>query len=382
MAAWCAALATTNAAAGSGGLALRALEATTRADATTLTMRLSSAAQIKVSTVEVAPGEIARLYIDLPRGTRIDGQLLDSLPCEVGALASVRVGANEQGAPRVVVDVGGAAQVRTRRLDGGRPLTIAFAPPARRVQVESRPRVPPAPRQAIVPLPRLKIVIDPGHGGQDPGAEGFAIEKDVTLAIAQELAGLLTERLRAESVLTRSDDRTLTLAERTARANAEGADLFLSIHANASERPTLRGIETYYLNNTDDRATTRLAALENGLDLLHPAAGRSDLRYILSDLVQVGKMDESIALARAVQRGLVQRLRRGYPSVTDLGVKRGPFYVLVGAYMPCVLVETSFLTHAIEGSRLATPDYQRAVAEGIYAGVARYVADTARARTL
>src|SRR5204863_4533073 len=117
-------------------------------------------------------------------------------------------------------------------------------------------------------------------------------------------------------------------------ANGEDADLFLSIHANASPGGRLRGVETYYLNNTNDRATNRLAAMENGLDLLGPAQGRSDLRYILSDLVQVGKMEESIKLATAVQRGLVGHLREDYRGVTDLGVKQGPFYVLVGAYMP------------------------------------------------
>ena len=122
--------------------------------------------------------------------------------------------------------------------------------------------------------------------------------------------------------------------------------------------------------------------MENGLDLLRPRGEGSDLRYILSDLVQVGKMDESIALARAVQRAVVVTTRSRYPYVTDLGVKRGPFYVLVGAYMPCVLVETSFLTHPIEGRRLARAEYQATIAEGLAAGVARFLADTRRARTL
>src|SRR5207237_723646 len=108
---------------------------------------------------------------------------------------------------------------------------------------------------------------------------------------------------------TRTDDETLSLADRTARANAEGADLFVSIHANANPSGRLHGIETYYLDNAADRATSRLAAMENGLDLLHPRGHGSDLRYILSDLVQVGKMHESIALARAVQRPVVATAR-------------------------------------------------------------------------
>ncbi|HJQ84041.1 MAG TPA: N-acetylmuramoyl-L-alanine amidase, partial [Candidatus Binatia bacterium] len=117
-------------------------------------------------------------------------------------------------------------------------------------------------------------------------------------------------------------------------------------------------------------------------DLIAPRRRGADLRYILSDLVQVGKMEESVALATAIQRGLVGHLGTRYPDVADLGVKRGPFYVLVGAYMPCVLVETSFLTHPTEGRRLAARSYREAVAEGIYAGVARFLADGRRARTL
>src|SRR5262249_31127220 len=154
----------------------------------------------------------------------------------------------------------------------------------------------------------------------------------------------------------------------------EQADLFVSIHANSSPSQRLHGVETYYLNNIGDRATTRLAAMENGIDALTPKHGSTELRYILSDLVQVGKMEESAALALAVHRGLVRHLRSEYDNVADLGVKRGPFYVLVGAYMPCVLVETSFLNHPSEGRRLAGPDYQHAVAEGLAAGIGRFVA--------
>jgi len=122
--------------------------------------------------------------------------------------------------------------------------------------------------------------------------------------------------------------------------------------------------------------------MENGLGMIAPRHDRADLRYILSDLVQVGKMEESVALATAVQRGLVHHLGARYPGIVDLGVKRGPFYVLVGAYMPCVLVETSFVSHPAEGRRLAAGAYRQAVAEGIYTGIERFVADTRRARTL
>ena len=110
--------------------------------------------------------------------------------------------------------------------------------------------------------------------------------------------------------------------------------------------------------------------------------GERDLAYILSDLVQTGKEDESVTLARAVQGNLVSYLRDRWRGVSNLGVKKGPFYVLVGAYMPCVLVETSFLTHPMEGRRLARDEYQATLAEGIASGVARFLADARRARTL
>src|SRR5262249_48428005 len=149
------------------------------------------------------------------------------------------------------------------------------------------------------------------------------------------------------------------------------ADLFVSIHANASRSRRLHGVETYVLENTNDHATIRLAAMENGLDLITPRRERADLRYILSDLVQVGKMEESLALAGASQRRVARRLGARYRGVSGRGVKRGRFCVLVGAYLPCVLVETSFLTQPVEGRGLAGRPCRGAVAEGIFGGIAR-----------
>jgi N-acetylmuramoyl-L-alanine amidase len=359
---------------------LRRLEVTPTPTGAAARLELSSPVRPSVRGVGTAAGTVSRLYVDLPQGTRL-GRDVPRLARATPPVAALRVGMGESGVVRVVLDLEEEATYRVRR--HGRIVSVVLT-------VERRPEpaapltVAPARPKPFLPesLSRPKIVLDPGHGGQDPGAQGFAVEKEVTLAIARQLAVLLGERLGAEVVLTRSRDTTLPLAARTARANAEGADLFLSIHANASPSRRLHGIETYYLNNTHDRATIRLAAMENGLDLITRARGRSDLRYILSDLVQVGKMEESIALASAVQQGLVAHLGRRYGAVADLGVKRGPFYVLVGAYMPCVLVETSFLTHPAEGRRLAGRAYREAVAEGIYRGIERFLADAWRARTL
>jgi N-acetylmuramoyl-L-alanine amidase len=357
-------------------LELRRVETTPTATGADAVLVLSEPVRPGVRALTDADGRPLRLYVDLPPGTRLS-RAVPRAVAGTAPLAGIRVGMAEGGGLRVALELEQVASWAVARR--GRILTVAVTATA--------PAPAPAPAAgsrvvAALPRGRQKIVLDPGHGGTDPGARGFAVEKDVTLAIARELARLLRDRLAAEVVLTRAHDTTLPLAARTERANAEGADLFVSIHANASPSRRLHGIETYYLNNTNDRGSIRLAAMENGLDLLTRARRGADLRYILSDLVQVGKMEESIALATAVQRGLVTHLAERYPGVVDLGVKRGPFYVLVGAYMPCVLVETSFLTHPGEGRRLASRAYREAVAEGIYRGIERFLADVRRARTL
>jgi N-acetylmuramoyl-L-alanine amidase len=357
---------------------LRRVETAATAKGAEAVLVLSGPVRPTVRALTDSDGRPLRLYVDLPRGTRLSPGVPRAL-AGAAPLAGVRIGMAEEGGLRVALELEGVASYVVRRRGG--VVTVAV------IGDVTQPAAPPAastPARLAVPLPsaRAKIVLDPGHGGTDPGAHGFAVEKHVTLAIARDLAGLLRDRLGAEVVLTRARDTTLPLAARTERANAEGADLFVSIHANASPSRRLHGIETYYLNNTNDRGSIRLAAMENGLDLITRARRGADLRYILSDLVQVGKMEESIALATAVQRGLVGHLAERYGGVADLGVKRGPFYVLVGAYMPCVLVETSFLTHPGEGRRLASRTYREAVAEGIYRGIERFLADARRARTL
>jgi len=232
---------------------------------------------------------------------------------------------------------------------------------------------------------RLRIVLDPGHGGKDTGAIGVGgvAEKDVVLAIARRLQALLAARDDADVILTRDRDVFLRLEERTARANVEQADLFVSIHANASLNPDLSGVETYYLNNSNDHATLRLAAMENGLgSMTGQHADDRDVSLILSDLIQNYKVQESVALAEHVQQALTGALRNSGTPVNDLGVKRGPFYVLVGAGMPCVLVEVSFLTHPQEGGRLAEPAYQDAIADGLLRGIRGFVENTRMAGTL
>jgi N-acetylmuramoyl-L-alanine amidase len=254
--------------------------------------------------------------------------------------------------------------------------------PAHEETASAEPSQPPEPRR--VPPARStpwRIVLDPGHGGTDPGTHGVdgVYEKDVTLVIAKRLKRRLEEGLGAQVLLTRDRDVTRSLAQRTAFANASNADVFISIHTNADASGELHGIETYTLNNTNDRAAIRLAKMENGPGV---RTGRGDLSFILSDMVQSGKEEESIALANRLQQRLISRLRGRYPDVRSLGVKKGPFYVLVGAYMPCVLVETSFLSHPVEGRRLASSEYQSEIVEGLYLGMAEFLGDQRLAKTL
>lgn len=290
-------------------------------------------------------------------------------------------GTTRAGAPRIDAQPAAAPSAATQHAaptpaNKTRDTVVASAPPARAAQ-------PPLPTPGR-PAHRFKVVVDPGHGGKDPGAlaVGGAVEKDVVLAIALQLR----DRLHAagfDVVLTRDTDVFIPLEERTARANAEQADLFVSVHGNASPNTRLSGVETYYLNNTNDRATIRLAEMENGLRTMTGSGGHGrDVSLILSDLIQSYKIEESVALAEQLQKTVVGGLGTHGWRVNDLGVKRGPFYVLVGAGMPCVLVEVSFLTHPEEGPRLAEPGYQQAIADGLLRGIERFVENTRVAENL
>ena len=365
---------------------LRSIALRPAAQGASVVISLSRASTPRITAIRDDDGALRRLHVDLPGNTTVAAAAARSGAPEP-PITRVGVGLIEPNRPRVVIDVDGATDYRVEPSDDPTRIVVAVEGTARAVAGTTEP----APTAASPPPVRRsrgrpRIVLDPGHGGDDPGAEGYAIEKEMTLDIARRLAKLLRTRLRAEVVLTRDGDETLALKERTARANAEGADLFVSIHANANPTGRLSGIETYHLDNSTDRGTLRLAKMENGLDLLHPkggeGGGEASLRYILSDLVQVGKLDDSVRLARSVQRGLVGHLRRRYPGIVDLGVKRGPFFVLVGAYMPCVLVETAFLSHPVEGRRLARGAYRADLAEGLYTGIARFLRELSRQRTL
>jgi N-acetylmuramoyl-L-alanine amidase len=215
------------------------------------------------------------------------------------------------------------------------------------------------------------IVLDPGHGGNDKGAisPNGVYEKDVTLEIAKELLPTLAAQTGCKVLLTRTKDRYVSLEERTAFANAQKADLFISIHTNAHRDRKLHGVETYFLSLSQDKEAARVAALENA------SSGKkiSDLEAILQDLMLNTKINESSHLAEKVHGSLVKGLRENYEGIRDLGVKKAPFYVLLGARMPCILVEVAFLTNKEEEIRLKDGPYRQALASGITAGIKSYI---------
>ncbi|GAB4260527.1 MAG: hypothetical protein Kow0092_09420 [Deferrisomatales bacterium] len=318
-------------------------------------------------------GKPRRIYVDFPDAA-VSPACQACSPVADGLVTQVRTGQFDPTTARVVLDLEGPATFRVFPLDSPpRVVLDVFREGKTKPDVVGAILAGSTPRDRSArtgAAPEIRIVIDPGHGGKDPGAvgPGGLLEKDVTLTLARELAAILSRRPHWKVKLTRTDDRYLALEERTAIANAFGADLFLSIHTNANRSPRARGVETYYLDRSSDRAARKVAALENASG----EAALDEIEHILADVVLTSKVEDSRRLARVVQTALVSGLRRHYGGVRDLGVKKGPFYVLTGAVMPAVLVETSFITHPEEARRLRDAEYRRRAAVALAAGVQRF----------
>ena len=258
----------------------------------------------------------------------------------------------------------------------GAPSSAALAParPHRPVPGGAAPGAP-APPPGKPSLARQlglgvrRVIIDAGHGAHDPGAIGVGglQEKDVTLDLALRVRDIL-QAAGYETVLTRDRDVYLPLEERTALANTARGDLFLSLHCNSSDSGNLSGVETYFLNLASSVRAMQTAARENSMAI----ANMSDLQQIVRE-IQNSKMDESSQFASRVQRSMHDALHRKYPDTKNLGVKQAPFYVLIGAQMPSVLAEVSFINNTVEGRRLADPTYRQLIAQALVDGVKRYV---------
>jgi N-acetylmuramoyl-L-alanine amidase len=302
---------------------------------------------------EVAPGaNIVRTFVDL------DGVDLGAAPRDVsakGIVTRIRAAVTTTGS-RVVLDLDGRAWRRVFFLhDPYRiVLDIARHPPG--VQGRNTRHV-------------ARLVLDPGHGGKDVGAIGptGVREKDVTLDVAHRVAPVLAAQ-GVQVVLTRDDDHFVSLEERTARANAFGADLFVSIHCNASESRAPRGIETYVLDPTRDEGAARVAARENATT----QAATAELASILGGMRASDEAARSARFARLLQRASVASLRLKYEDVVDGGVHPAGFYVLVGARMPSVLFEASYLSNPIDEQRLGSEEGRQLLADAVVNAVRAY----------
>ena len=321
-----------------------------------------------------------RLYIDISN-SRLGEEIKKIVPIHDDLLEDARAGQYTPDVVRIVVDIKSFERYRIfYLLDPFRIVIDVRGGDTVAAQVEETPRKPSEKAEKLPPgalakqlaLGVSRIVIDPGHGGRDNGAPGYkkgASEKHITLSIAKRLAEKIREELGCEVILTRTTDKTLTLEERTAIANTRRADLFISIHTNALEDRRAYGIMTYILNLATDEESIRVAAMENATS----TKNISDLQSILSSLMQNAKIEESTRLGAYIQKSMCGRLEKKYSRIRNRGVKQGPFYVLMGAQMPAVLIETSFISNPREYERLRDPNYQDWMAEGIVDGIRSYI---------
>lgn len=334
-------------------------------------------------------GKPGRIFIDL-HNARLSSSIRD-ITIGDGLLKGVRAGLYKPGVVRIVLDTDNIRDYKIFPLSdparliidvrGERRTEISQLESSLTNRVQEPPVASPPSAKADRPTKAIKkptaiskirrIVVDPGHGGHDPGAVGHSglQEKDVVLSIGLKLREKLKEELGLDVVMTRSTDVFIPLEERTAIANKVNADLFVSIHANAAPNRNAAGIETYYLNLAKTEKVAQLAAKENGTSLEKV----STLQAILFDLMANYKLNDSAHLAEEIQKAIYKTAKAKYPDTKNLGVKQGPFYVLVGASMPSILTEVGFLSNSTEETRLKDASFHDLTADGILDGIRGYI---------
>jgi N-acetylmuramoyl-L-alanine amidase len=325
-------------------------------DAARVVVFVSKPVRFEVGSLAPAPGVGPRLFVDL-RGAQYSGK--SALGAE-GLLERVRAADGAEGT-RVVLDLAEAAEHR-----------VFYVPEPFRLIIDV---AKPNPSRGATREVR-RVVLDPGHGGHDPGAIGPTglREKDVALDIAHRAAPLIARELGISTLLTRDADVFVPLEERTARANAFGADLFVSIHCNATERSGGSGVMTFVLDDSKDQLASRIATLENSAS----AEATSELAQVMSRLAGSDRASDARARARdtefavLLQRAAMASLAPNYPDVPDGGVKRAGFYVLAGARMPAVLFETSFISSVRDETRFNTGDFRQKLADAIVNAIRAY----------
>ncbi|MBI4263619.1 MAG: N-acetylmuramoyl-L-alanine amidase, partial [Acidobacteria bacterium] len=330
-----------------------------------------------------------RVYVDLQNTQAVDALKEATLPFSDNVVQRARVGRQADNRTRVVFDLQGAGRYSVYSLYNPYRIVIDFertgasaaaandAPGAAwtPAPVAPSPAAPPAAAAANtgggfslsrqLGLGVARVVIDPGHGGHDPGAQVRGLtEADLVLDVALRLEKLLAAEPGVEVLLTRRSNAYVPLEDRTAVANRASADLFLSIHANASAIASVNGFETYFLNFAPNREAEAIAARENA----GSARTMSHLPDIVKAIALNNKINESRDFATMVQASMHERLRQGNRSVRNLGVKQAPFMVLIGATMPSVLAEVAFLTNRQEAALLRTQSYRQQLAEALFAG--------------
>ena len=324
-------------------------------DAARVVVFVTHPALFDVGTLAASDGKGPRLYVDI-KGATYKGKPTYG---GGGLVEQVRLGQQENGA-RVVLDLATAVHRK-----------VFYVPEPFRLVIDISKEPPPSVDvKKEGPRAVRRIVLDPGHGGDDPGAVGAAglREKDVALDIAHRAAPLIARELGVSTLLTRDTDTFVPLDERVARANAFGADLFISIHCNASETGSSKGIMTFVLDTSRDDLAARVAARENASS---PAAA-AELANVMSRVLDAGSIAHSTHFGTLLQRAAVASIAPFYPGVQDLGVRSAGFYVLAGARMPAVLFEASFISHGMEETRLDTGHYRQKIADAIVNAIRAY----------
>jgi N-acetylmuramoyl-L-alanine amidase len=363
---------------------------------------------------KTAAGHPSRLYVDL-NNTQPSKEAKKSPAPESPLIQHIRIGARDAATTRVVLDLAAPLaktdySVYQNSDKSGLIIEIPLKERLAAACAEKKPVSPPAtafvePSETAIPVPlaqppikhkearkkpwpaspgkepapiialknpdKCVIVIDPGHGGKDPGALGCLgiQEKDIALAIARELKKTLDADSRCRTIMTRNSDRFISLEDRARMANKNEADLFISIHANANEDSRLNGTETYYLDFSSDADARRVAAREN---FTTPDA-IGDLEMILFDLLQSDKINQSSIFAGHMHNALMSSLKARYPDARNLGVKHAPLKVLVDAEMPCLILETAFISNPEEAERLKNPEHQKLLAQAITDGIGSFL---------
>lgn len=324
--------------------------------------------------VQYRMGEVAsppRVFIDLI-GADLPADLPRTIAVEGTGVRQIRVAINRPGVVRVVIDLKSAAGYSIFSLADPPRIVLDVPSPelSERLANARRPAAPEGGGEARqLGFGIRRIVIDPGHGGVAPGAIGRLgnTEKDLALDISKRLAENL-RRSGYQVILTRNGDESVPLENRPEFATRQKADLFVSVHINSSSNRNLAGFETYYLDLATDPTAAETAFRENDMG----TGGIGNLDEVLNDIVKNANKRESRDLAQSIQDSLVLQTSKRYPDVRDLGVKHAPFVVLIGAAMPAVLVECSFLSNEEEEQRLRDPDYRQQIADAIHIGIANY----------